>query len=156
MNLARFLKEERVALDLDASFDEDHPLSMEALVERMCDLLEHSQQIVNPNKLRNDLLNRERRSPSLLGHGVAMPHVRTLQARRLVIAVGISRSGLPLEDTPDGEPVRLVVAVVGPSYDDKQYIQVYKLLSERLLEPGLMDVVLNADEPGVVVRALSG
>lgn len=154
MNLARFLKEERIDLDLDAAFDEEHPATVETLVEHMAGLLERSEQIVNPTKLRLDLINREKRAPSLLGSGVALPHVRTLQARRLVIAVAVSREGLEL-DTPDDEPVRLVVALVGPPYDDKQYLQVYKRLSDNLKDGDGMRSVLEADEPGEVLRALS-
>ncbi|RKY17037.1 MAG: hypothetical protein DRQ55_16710 [Planctomycetota bacterium] len=156
MNIARFLKEQRIDLELDALFDDDErPASMELLTAHMCSLLEQSEQIVNATRLRTDLMNAQRRDPSLLGQGLAMPHVRTLQARRPVLAVGVSRAGLPL-DTPDDEPVRLVIALVGPSYDDKQYLQIYKLLSERLLQDGTLEAVLGADEPGQVVRALSG
>ena len=112
MNLGRWLAEERVDLDLDAAFDSEHPAQVETLATRMAALLATSPDIVNASKLRTDLVLRERRAPSLPGHGVAMPHVRSLQARRLVLAVGVSRAGLPLP-TPDGEPVRLVIALVG-------------------------------------------
>ncbi len=154
MNIARFLKEERVDDTLDAAFDEDRPPTPETLAETMATLLERSDSIVNPTKLRNDLVNREKRAPSLMGLGIAMPHVRTLQARKLVMAVGISHAGLEME-TPDGEPVRLVIALVGPPYDDKLYLQVYKRLSERLLDEGVVEELLAAETPGDVVRLLS-
>jgi PTS system fructose-specific IIC component len=154
MNLARFLREERVDLQLDDRFDEDNPATVESLAEHMVGLLELSEDIVNPSKLKLDLINREKRAPSLLGLGIAMPHVRTLQARKLVMAVGISEKGLDL-DAPDDEPVRIAIAIVGPPYDDKQYLQVYKRLSERLLEEGAVEAILDAEGPGEVVRALS-
>lgn len=154
MNLARFLREERVDLHLDERFDDDHPATVESLAEHMAGLLELSDDVVNPSKLRLDLVNREKRAPSLLGLGIAMPHVRTLQARKLVMAVAISEEGLDL-DAPDDEPVRLAVAIVGPPYDDKQYLQVYKRLSERLLEEGAVEAILAAESPGEVVRAIS-
>ncbi|MCB9896562.1 MAG: PTS sugar transporter subunit IIA [Planctomycetes bacterium] len=154
MNLARHLKEERVDLHLDEAFPEDEPPTLETLAEYVCGLLELSDGIVNPTKLRNDLVNRERRQPTLLGHGVAMPHVRTLQARRLVMAVAVSRNGLPIE-TPDGVPLRLVIGLVGPTYDDKLYLQVYKRLSEKLADPGFVESIVAAEQEGEVVRALS-
>ena len=155
MNLSRYLKEERVDLHLDDAFSEDEPPTIESVAEYVCGLLELSDAVVNPTKLRNDLVNRERRAPTLLGHGVAMPHVRTLQARRLVMAVAISKQGLPIE-TPDGVPVRLVIGFVGPTYDDKAYLQVYKRLSERLTDEGFIDAIVSAEQEGEVVRALSG
>ncbi len=155
MNPARFLDESRVDLALDAVFgqDEDGP-SLEALANHMVDLLATSEDVVNPTKLRNDLINRERRAPSLLGRGVAMPHVRTMQARKLVMAVGVAHDGLVLEGTPDGEPVRLVIAIVGPPYDDRAYLQVYKRLGERLLDDAWVARLVAAEHPGEVLRAL--
>jgi len=154
MNLARFLREERVDLHLDDHFDDDRPATVEHLAEYMAGLLERSDDIVNASKLRLDLTNREKRAPSLLGLGIALPHVRTLQARKLVMAVGLSEDGLAF-DTPDGEPVRIAIAIVGPPYDDKLYLQVYKRLSERLLEEGAVETILAAESAGEVVRALS-
>ncbi|MDG2149211.1 MAG: PTS sugar transporter subunit IIA [Planctomycetota bacterium] len=154
MNLARFLREERVDLSFDDQFDDEHPVTLARMTEGMASLLERSDAIVNPSKLRLDLANREKRAPSFLGLGIAMPHVRTLQARKLVMAVGISQNGLEL-DTPDDLPVRIAIALVGPPYDDKLYLQVYKRLSERLLDQGVLDTLLTAETEGEVVRALS-
>lgn len=154
MNLARYLTEERIDLALDASFDAGSPPDHEALVERMADLLGSSPDVVNVTRLRTDLVNRERRAPSLPGHGVAMPHVRTLQARRLVMAVGISRAGLLLP-APDEVPVRLVIALVGPPYDDKAYLGVYRALGERLGQQEWTASILAAGVPGEVLRAMA-
>ena len=154
MNLSRFLSEDRVDMALDERFDEEHPVDLESLSNHMVDLLARSGDVVNDSKLRLDLVNRERRAPSLLGHGVALPHVRTLQARKLVMAIGISHAGLPL-DAPDGEPVRLVIALVGPPYDDRQYLTAYKRLGEALSEDGWVDRLVASEVPGEVLRALS-
>jgi PTS system fructose-specific IIC component len=154
VNLGRYLNEDRVDLDLDSGFDEEHPVTHEGVVLRMAELLEGSSDIVNPTKLRIDLVNRERRAPSLPGHGVAMPHVRTLQARRLVMAVGISPSGLPLDD-PGGLPVQLVIVLVAPPYDDKVYLTAYRALGEKLLREGWIETVVASSVAGEVLRALS-
>jgi hypothetical protein len=131
VNLARYLTEERIDMALGEHFDEKLPATHERLVERMAALLVTSPDIVNATKLGNDLVNRERRAPSLPGHGVALPHVRTLQARRLVIAL------------------------VGPPYDDKAYLGVYRTLGERLQQPEWTHSILSADLPGEVLRAMA-
>ena len=154
MNLARFLKEERIDLHLDDHFDDENPATITSLAEHMATLLERSKAVVNPTKLRNDLVNREKRAPSLMGQGVALPHVRTLQARRLVMAVGVSRDGLEMP-TPDEQDVHLVVALAGPTYDDKTYLQVYKRLADRLTKEGCLEQILAAEQTGEIVRALS-
>ncbi len=165
MNLGRFLDEGRIDLDLDALIrdaaasdadpDAGPPVSHEALVRHMATLLVTSDEVVNATRLENDLVLRERREATLLGQGVAMPHVRTLQARKLIIAVGISHAGLAIPGTPDGEPVRLVISFVGPTYDDKVYLLAYRRLGERLQEEWWVQSMLEAESPGEIVRALS-
>lgn len=154
MNLGRWLTEERVDLSLDAAFDADHPATHEAVVGHLAGLLASSPDVVNPSRLRTDLVLRERRAPSLPGQGVALPHVRTLQARRLVLAVAVSRTGLAL-GAPDGADVRLVIALVGPPYDDKTYLLAYRTLGERLQSPGWIAAVCAATARGEVIRALA-
>jgi mannitol/fructose-specific phosphotransferase system IIA component (Ntr-type) len=156
MNLARFLAEDRIDLTLDEAFDEERPASIESLAVHMAGLLESSDEVVNATKLRIDLVNREKRAPSLLGQGIAMPHVRTLQARKLIMAVGISRAGLPGLPTPDEMDVHMVVALGGPPYDDRLYLQVYRRLAERVSQDDWVERILATDQPGEIVRALSG
>ena len=159
MKIARFLTEQRIDLALDALLIDDasgdgvEP-SRDQVIEHMADLLEQSSVIVNATKMRQELLNSQRRTPTFTGHGLFMPHVRTMQSRRLTMAVAVSRAGLDL-GAPDDEPIRLVIAMVGPTYDDKQYLQVYKRLSEKLCDPEAIERVVAADQPGEVLRALS-
>jgi PTS system nitrogen regulatory IIA component len=154
VNIARFLTEQRIDLSLDGIFDEDTEPSRDVVLEHMADLLEQSTVIVNATKMRQELLNSQRRTPTLVGEGLFLPHVRTMQARRLTMAVAVSQNGLDL-GAPDDEPIRLVIAMVGPTYDDKQYLQVYKRLSVRLQSPGAIERVVAAEQPGVVLRELS-
>jgi len=154
VNFSRYIAEDRVDLDLDAAFDADHPPDHEAVVLHMAGLLARSPEIVNASKLRTDLVNREKRAPSLPGHGVAMPHVRTLQARKLVLAVAVSHAGLAL-GAPDEQPIGLVIAIVGPPYDDKAYLAMYRALGEQLQQPEWVQSVMAAVAPGEVVRALN-
>jgi mannitol/fructose-specific phosphotransferase system IIA component (Ntr-type) len=154
MNLARYLDESRVDLDLGAAFADDPEAGYEALVLHMAELLAQSEDVVNATKLRNDLVNRERRAPSLLGSGVALPHVRTLQARRLILAVAVSREGLAIP-TPDDVPVRISFALVGQPYDDKAYLAAYSALGERLQDAERIEQLVASDEPGEVLRAIA-
>jgi mannitol/fructose-specific phosphotransferase system IIA component (Ntr-type) len=156
VNLARYLDESRIDLDLDAVFSEEPEPRYEAVVEHMVGLLAQSEDVVNARKMRTDLINRERRTPSLLGSGVALPHVRTLQARRLVMAVGVSHAGLGLDlEAPDEIPLRIFIALVGPTYDDKAYLAVYRVLGERLQQADRLEEIARSEAPGEVVRALA-
>lgn len=154
MNPSRYLTEDRVDLALDAAFDEERPATVERVAEHMGALLARSEDVLNVKRLVADLVQVERRHPALLGGGIAYPHVRSLQARRPIMACAISRAGLVLP-TPDDLPIRVVVALVGPPYDDKLYLQIHRALGERMQIQGWTDALVAASHPGEILRALA-
>ena len=59
------------------------------------------------------ILERERRFPTGIGYGVAVPHARTPVLADLGAVAGTTRAAVPYE-TVDGEPVRLFFLLAGP------------------------------------------
>jgi fructose-specific PTS system IIC-like component len=166
MQLTRYLKEDYIRVDLDDGLELDNedgePLSKRQLLElkeqvlkRMVELIDRSGRASNPTKLLHDLLNREKKATMAVGQGVVIPHVRTMQARDLAMALGISRRPLPWGDTPDREPVRIFVAIVAPPYEDRLYLQVYRRLGELFVREHAAEVILSAEHPGEIIRFLS-
>ncbi len=163
MRITRYLKVEWIDLDLkarpDPEIDDWTPKRVQELKENviseLVDLLERSDKIGNPTKLKTEMSLRERKATTALGQGVAIPHVRSLQVREMVIGFARSEEAIPF-DAPDDEPVRIFIPMVAPPYDDKLYLQVYKRLAEVLSEEGAIDELLELSSPGEVVRLLSG
>ena len=167
MNFRRFLRPEAVKLelqtrelpegDLPDGFD---PLSeknldriRESVLSELCELFETTGEIANQNRLFRDLHNREKKACTAVGHGVAIPHVRTLQARSFVMCFARSREGLPFR-APDDERVRLFFGLVAPPYEDKIYLRVYQHLATVLLDAGRYQGFLDAEQPSEVLRVL--
>lgn len=167
MNFRRFLSPDAVRLelrtkvrpegDLPPDFDPESPQNRnrirESVIEELCELLCLTKEVANPNRLFRDLYNREKKAVTAVGHGVAFPHVRTLQVKSFIMAFGRAPEGLPFE-APDGEPVFLFFAMVAPPYDDRTYLKVYKALAELLLEPEHYKLFLDAKDPSEILRAL--
>jgi PTS system fructose-specific IIC component len=141
MNLARYLKPTQIKTEL-ATLPSPPPEGVpaerhrweqkEAVLTELCDLLDATGKAGNKNKLMTDLINREKKSSTALGRGVAIPHVRTMQAKELIVAFARSSEGIDFE-APDGEPVRLFFAMVAPPYDDQQYLKIYKEIGTLIL-----------------------
>jgi mannitol/fructose-specific phosphotransferase system IIA component (Ntr-type) len=106
----------------------------------------------NPSKLVTDLYNREKKASTAIGYGIAVPHVRTYQAKEFIIAVGRSVDGIEFE-APDQQPVHLFFCMAAPQYDDKLYLQVFKSLAENLQFDYFRDRLLAAAEAYDIVRA---
>jgi len=185
MRLHRFLKEDNVDLDFqplaDTPFEEPSDEEEEGdgdgdgddgelttgqrfrrkvvILERLIELLVPSGKITNPKKCLTDLRNREAKATTGFGMGVAMPHVRTPQAKDFAIGVAIApEPGLEF-DALDEEPVRIFFVMVAPPYNDKYYRKVEKLLAQAFLDDGddgygLRERLLDARSPGEVIVAL--
>lgn len=107
-----------------------------ALVE-MVDHLVASGRVKARGVILNTIRERERIWPTAIGHGVAVPHGRSLVVPELTILFARSSTGIDF-GAEDGELVRLVFLILAP-YQDKE---------NRYL-PALGKVVeLVADEVG--------
>ncbi len=163
----RFLRPEAVKLalatravpegDLPQDFDPESEKNLdrirEGVVDELCGLFEATACVSSRSKLFKDLLNREKKAVTAVGGGIALPHVRTLQAREFVMCFARSIEGLPFR-APDGESVHLFFGMVAPPYDDRTYLKVYQHLASFLIDPEHVKQFLEADEPGVILRLL--
>jgi mannitol/fructose-specific phosphotransferase system IIA component (Ntr-type) len=125
----------------------------EKLLQECVQLLDKSGRICNPSKLLTDLTNRERKATTGIGNGIAIPHVRTMQAREFVIGMCRSTEGYDF-DAVDSNPVHLFVPMAAPPYDDNLYLRVFKSLAELFRYDSFMDKVMEAQAPYDIVLAI--
>lgn len=125
----------------------------ELILDELVSILEVSPKVGNRTKLLTDFINRERKASTATGHGIAFPHIRTYQAKQLVIGVARSREGYEF-DAPDGEPVHLFFAMAAPSYGDETlYLKVFKALAEVLRFDYFRERLLEAESEHEIIRA---
>jgi mannitol/fructose-specific phosphotransferase system IIA component (Ntr-type) len=162
MNISRFMKPELIKLELEYRVEvpgegEFAPkLIWEikcGILEELVDLLALSGEIRNRNKAFQDLYNRERKATTGLGHGIAIPHVRTIQAKSFVIGFARSRAGHPF-DSLDGKPVHVFFPMLAPPYDDSLYLRVFKSLAELVKHHHFMAHLMEAETAFEVMRAI--
>lgn len=163
MNIRRYLRPESIRLTLrtsgtpDEGEEPDSPRFLrrvrEGVIGELVDLLSVTGRVGNPSKLYTDMLNREKRAPTALGSGVAMPHVRTIQAKSFIMAFGRSPEGLPFSAF-DGEPVQLFFGLVAPPYEDKTYLRVYQHLGRVLTDPERKRWLLESEDPSEILLVL--
>lgn len=95
------------------------------------------------------VIARERLQSTGLGHGVAVAHGRTQGADRILIALGLSRSGIPF-DAPDGEPVQLLFVIASPPGTSLDYLQALSTLVRCVRHRSLRDSLFAAGSVPVV------
>lgn len=124
----------------------------ELILDELVSLLELSGRVGNRSKLLTDFINRERKASTAIGYAIAIPHVRTYQAKDMVIAIARAVDGYDFE-APDGEPVRLFFAMAAPSYDDSLYLRVFKALAEVLRFDYFRERLMSAEVEYDIIRA---
>ena len=162
MNLARYFKEELVKLEMTTVVEplrEDESESKwkqnikENVLDELVTLLESGVRIGNRTKLLNDYINRERKATTGIGHGIAIPHVRSMQAKEFSIAFARSTQGYYF-DSLDNQPAHLFFIMAAPPYDDDFYLKVYKSLAEMLQYESFREDLLSMQTEGELMRAL--
>lgn len=161
MNLARLLDPKLIKLSMITRIEMEPGMSpttkqvrqnKELILDELVSVLEISGRVGNRTKLLTDFINRERKASTAVGYGIAIPHVRTYQAKDMVIAVARADDGYDFE-APDGEPVRLFFAMAAPSYDDTLYLRVFKALAEVLRFDYFRDRLMSAEVEYDIIRA---
>ena len=167
MNIARLLDTKLIDLHFsvelthvtDSDDDDQEDLSArhkeqnkEAILDGLVSILERSDQVGNRNKLLTDFINRERKATTAIGHGIAIPHIRTYQTKELVLGVAINQEGYEF-GAPDGAPVKMFFFMAAPNYDESLYLKVFKSLAELFCFDYFRERLLAAEQEYDIVRA---
>ena len=110
-------------------------------------------EIGNLDALENAVVTREQLQTTGFGHGVAVAHGRAAGVERVLIAMGLSRTGIPFE-SPDGQPVRLLFVIASPLMVSLDYLHALSTLVRCLRNQPLRDRLLAARDAGEMQRQL--
>jgi PTS system fructose-specific IIC component len=163
MNIARLLDPALIKLSMDTIIEPVKPGSekslrqkredKETILNELVSILERSDKVVNRTKLLTDFVNRERKASTATGHGIAFPHIRTYQAKELVIGFARSKDGYDF-DSPDGELVHLFFVMAAPCYGDESlYLRVFKALAEVLRFDYFRERLMTVETEYEIIRA---
>ena len=89
------------------------------------------------------MIARERQQTTGFGHGVAVAHGRVPGVPRVLIALGISRTGI-VYDSPDGAPVRLLFVIASPPSLSLDYLQALSTLVRCIREEDARESLIGA------------
>jgi len=105
-------------------------------ITKLADLLVTNGVVANKALLIDMLHRRETVGSTGIGHGIGIPHGRTMASDVLSVVFGKSKKGIEW-GAIDDEPVHLIFLIVAPPHDDK---------NEYLPMLGKLVEFLNADE----------
>lgn len=162
MNLSRYLNESLIKLQMTTQVEpyvegtspEKWRLrTKEVVLGELVDLLDQGARVGNPSKLLLDFVNREKKATTGIGMGVAIPHIRSMQAKDFMLAFARSTEGYEFEAL-DNQPVHLFFVMAAPPYDDTLYLRAFKALAEMLQYDSFREELMSVQSPGEIIRAL--
>lgn len=160
MNLSRYLTEKLVKLELTtvieppedgASREKWRQNAKEKVLGELVQLLAADNRVGNETKLLIDFVNRERKATTAIGHGIAIPHIRSLQAKEFMLAFARSTVGYDFESL-DNQPTHMFFVMAAPPYDDNFYLKAFKTLAGMLQYESFRSDLMNAQSPGEIIR----
>ena len=125
----------------------------EMLLSELLDVLDPTGKISNRKKLLLDFMNREKKASTGIGKGFAIPHIRSMQAKKFMIGFGLSRAGYEY-DAMDNEPVNFFFVMAAPPYDDSLYLKVFKAISELVSFDDFGRQLMEAREPYDIIKTI--
>jgi PTS system nitrogen regulatory IIA component len=120
-SLAKILPLDHIVLDLEASSKKRVFEQAGLLFENYCNIARA--------KVFDSLFAREREGSTGLGHGVAVPHGRIKGLKSPLAAFIRLKEAIPFE-SPDGEPVKLLIFLLMPDNVTQQHLEILSEIAE--------------------------
>lgn len=147
MKITDFLTPEGVAPDVEAAG------KREALA-MLVDALAAAEPAVQPARLVEALLERERIGSTGIGDGVAIPHAKLKGIRRVEGAFGRSRGGVDF-DAADGRPCHLFFLLVAPEDAASDHLRALSRIAKLMRDAEVRRRLLEARDAEALYALLA-
>jgi mannitol/fructose-specific phosphotransferase system IIA component (Ntr-type) len=117
-------------------------------------LLRGNGAVVDPDRLRDEVIEREKVSSTATPAGVAFPHSRTSAVKELVVALGRSREGIHFSQS--GHLVHFIIVIGTPREMVREYLQLVARLARLFKDAALREELLRAGTAKEIVSRLGG
>jgi len=124
--------------------------ALSALVDAMA----RGVRVSNSELLRALVFEREAKGSTGLGHGVAIPHVRTAAVPHAALAVGVSSAGIDF-DAQDGAPAHILILFATPDGGNDEYLALLRQVMISLRGTPLAERLRACETREAVLEALA-
>ncbi len=145
-SVAQLLTPERVRVGYSGSTKEE-------LIDGLVDLLSGVPEVRRLEVVRGDVWKREEQMSTGVGKGLALPHARTEAVSDTVGALAVTADPVDF-DSIDGQPVRIVLLMVGPVAARARHVALLGRISRLVNRDDFRDALLEASDPNAVIEII--
>jgi mannitol/fructose-specific phosphotransferase system IIA component (Ntr-type) len=128
--------------------------SKNEVVDRLLAGLARDGAITSPQNVAAEILRREIQAGTAIGGGLAVPHARSVQVDRLLIAVATLSRPLPIP-SEDGQPVDVFVLIISPDKDQRPMLRALARLARLVKDGDLLRELRQARTPEAMQAAFA-
>lgn len=143
MILLEMIEERLIKTDLEARDKEE-------LFEELLDVLVKAKKVKNRQLALQALWEREKKGSTDIGKGVAIPHAKTRAVDELVVAVGISPTGIDY-GSDQGEPAHIVFMMIATENNPGLHVEALADIASLVDSPSLRRQLRHAQTPKEVL-----
>jgi mannitol/fructose-specific phosphotransferase system IIA component (Ntr-type) len=145
MKISEILRREFIQLDIEAATKED-------AIHQLAQLAKGHPNLGDFPSFCRALYEREASGSTAIGHGVAIPHARTDQAKDIFLIMGRLRAGVKFEPHAE-ESVRLLFLIGIPKRMVAEYLRLVGILARQVKLESFRERLLAAAGPDDVIQA---
>jgi fructose-specific phosphotransferase system IIA component len=123
----------------------------EDVINEMIDLFKDDSRVMDLEKVRDAVLEREKIMSTGVGKGFAIPHGKT-SAVKDIIGAFVKTSKAIDYDSLDGKPVNLIFLLVGKDTLVSSHIKLLSRISRLMNKDDFRDRLINADSPEDIIN----
>ncbi len=144
MKISDILEEKLVKTNLAAQ-------SKEEVINAMIDLVSQSPKVLDKEKVRNAIFEREKIMSTGVGNGFAIPHGKTDAVADTIAAFGVTAQPIQYQSL-DEKPVRLVFLLVGKDNMVGPHIKLLSRISRLMNKEEFRNKLLETKTPKEILE----
>ena len=112
-------------------------------IEELASVFNNTDICTDMDKLNSALKEREEIMSTGIGLGLAIPHVKIKEVKKLAYSIGISKRGIDF-DSIDGQPVNLIILVAAGEKQHKDYLKLLASIMSLLKKPEVRQMIIES------------
>jgi fructose PTS system EIIBC or EIIC component len=125
----------------------------EEILDEMIDLISNSNKVLDKEKVRTAIFDREKIMTTGVGYGFAIPHAKTEAISDIVIAFGVTEKPIDYQAL-DQKPVRLIFLLVGKENLVGPHIKLLSRISRLMSKEEFRQNLLGFNSVTEVIDAI--
>jgi len=123
-------------------------------IDELSSLVAAREPKLGKDSIVKSVLDRERECTTAIGRGCAFPHATMPGLERMIVALGISETGIDF-DSLDGAPVNFIVLILTAATASVEYLRTLAAFASLSRDPEKVAVILRAKSPADVLGAIN-